>query len=76
MRSRARTTRPAAEPGPHHSNREDWQQQMEKNRALVELVESWLEEDSERDPKVVQAEWEEFKSALDAGRLSDGRLFP
>ena len=42
---------------------------MEKNRALIELVESWLAEDSERDPQEVQAEWEEFRAALDADRL-------
>ena len=51
------------------------QQQMERNRALIQLVESWLDEDSKRDAKVVEAEWEEFKSALDADRLSDRKLF-
>ncbi len=77
MSSRARRTAPAREPQPHHKNGDIWQQQqMEKNRALIALVESWYEEDSELDPQEVEAEWEEFKNALDADRLSDRRLFP
>jgi hypothetical protein len=77
MSSRARTTRPATEPRPHHNNGDVWQQQqMKRNRTLIELVESWVAEDSRRDPQEVVAEWEEFKEALDADRLSDRKLFP
>src|SRR5438477_10695310 len=77
MSSRTRKTRPTTRPRPYHRNGDISQQHvMEKNRALIELVEGWLAEDSERDPQEVQAEWEEFSAALDADRLSDRKLFP
>jgi hypothetical protein len=79
MKARARKTTPAMKPHPHYKNKngDAWhQRQMEKNRALIELVGSWLAEDSERDPQEVQAEWEEFRAALEADRLSDRKLFP
>ncbi len=77
MSSRARKTTPSTKPRPHHKNGDIWQQhQMEKNRALIALVESWYEEDSQRDAQEVQVEWDEFKKALDADRLSDRKLFP
>lgn len=74
MRSRVRPARSAMK-SPSLENGDVRQRQMERNRALIQLVESWLDEDSKRDAKVVEAEWEEFKSALDADRLSDRKLF-
>jgi hypothetical protein len=76
MNTRARTTKPAPRSRSHHRNGDVRQQQTETNRKLISLVESWLNEDSKRDPHEVRIEWEEFKSALEADRLSDRKLFP
>ncbi len=74
MRSRVRPARSAMKSPPLESV-DVRRQQMERNRALIQLVASWLDEDSKRDAQVVEAEWEELKSALDADRLSDRKLF-
>jgi hypothetical protein len=76
MSTRARTTRRARKLLHHSNNGDTGQQQLEKNRALIELVEAWVREDTQREPHEVQAEWEKLKAGLDAGRLSDRKLFP
>jgi len=73
IHKRASTTRSY----PQRTNGNLWDQdQREKNQALVRLVKSWYAEDAARDPHEVETEWEEFKQALDADRLSDRKLFP
>ncbi|HUS17071.1 MAG TPA: hypothetical protein VM536_18895 [Chloroflexia bacterium] len=51
-------------------------QQRAKNQALIALVETWAQEDAQRDPAELAAEWEAFKAALDAERPADQKLFP
>jgi|GEM_PF-5610847 len=77
MSSRVRKTASEARPRSHNEDGDTGRRhQLKKNSALIELVESWLAEDSQRNPEEVQAEWEEFKSALDADRPSERKLFP
>jgi len=43
-------------------------------RAVVDLLESWIEEDSRLDSGVEA--WEQLKRALDSSRSGGRRLFP
>ena len=50
--------------------------QREKNRPLIDLLDSWL---NETDPEVIreqQETWAFLKQALDEDRLSYRKLFP
>lgn len=50
-----------------------WQEQLEKNRALAAILESWIQEGDEEEQRET---WEFLRKALDEDRLSDRKLFP
>jgi hypothetical protein len=54
------------------------QRQIARNQAAIALIESWIEEDAAGDPEAQEAEWEDFKAALNANRAAAGEspLFP
>ncbi len=62
----------------HQTNNQnlDQQREMQRNQALIQLVQSWADEDALEDPEKLRAEWEEFKQGLDAARPDDQKLFP
>ena len=49
-------------------------EQLRKNQAAIDLLDSWLEE--EEDASEHQQAWDFLKTALDEDRLSDRPLFP
>jgi len=49
-------------------------EQAQKNRAAIDLLDSWL--DDNEDASEHQQAWEFLKTALDEDRLSDRPLFP
>lgn len=55
------------------------QEQLDKNQAALALLRSWREQNATSDPEELkrrQADWEEFKAALDEDRPSERKLFP
>jgi hypothetical protein len=57
----------------------DVRTQKEKNKAALEVLHAWREQNATNDPTELerrQADWEEFKIALDEDRPSERMLFP
>ena len=49
-------------------------EQVQKNQAAINLLDSWLDEDE--DASEHQETWDSLKKAMDEDRLSDRPLFP
>lgn len=49
---------------------------LQRHLALVQLLESWREEDEKEDEQEQRDTWEQLKQALDQDRLSNRKLFP
>ncbi|MGI8588701.1 MAG: hypothetical protein ACR2M0_13590 [Chloroflexia bacterium] len=46
------------------------QAQIEKNQGLIQLINTWIEEDMKGDHEQQEREWQEFEKALDEDRFS------
>lgn len=52
--------------------------QVEKNKAALEVLRAWRKQNATDDPKEIerrQSDWEEFKTVLDEDRPSERKLF-
>ena len=55
------------------------QAQLEKNRAAIAMLDEWDREDATDDPEEIarrQAEWEEFKKAMNESHTSNRIIYP
>lgn len=51
------------------------QRLIARNQAAIALIESWIAEDAAGDPVAQEADWEDFKAALNANRAGARPLF-
>ena len=55
------------------------EEQIKKNRVALAVLRQWREEDKTEDPEEIarrQAEWDEFKAAMNESHTSDRIIYP
>ena len=62
-------------PQPRRDSDAQRQRELARIQETIALLESWIAEDAAGDPQAQEADWEDFKAALNANRAGERPLF-